>query len=63
MTKDDDDGSLVAIQVRVPKADIPRIDELRRLEDDFPSRGEVCRRVIMRAVEARERAKGKREGK
>ena len=48
------------VALRLPLELLKALDDLRRNEQDLPSRGEMVRRLITRAAEA---AKGKPRGK
>jgi metal-responsive CopG/Arc/MetJ family transcriptional regulator len=41
--------------VRLDEEDLRMIDELRRIEDDIPTRSEMVRRLIHRAARAAEK--------
>ncbi len=41
--------------VRLDEEDLRMVDELRRVEDDIPTRSEMIRRLIQRAAKASEK--------
>ena len=52
--------TLTAVQTRLTDPYIKLLDDLRRLEDDLPSRGEMMRRILMDHLD---KLKAKKEGK
>lgn len=52
-------GKDAILHMRLEAAEKAALDDLRRAEPDLPSRSEMVRRLIQRALDAQKRVKGK----
>lgn len=49
MSKSEQRQKIELVQVRLSGAELKRLDDMRRAEDDLPSRAEMIRRLIARS--------------
>lgn len=59
VAEDADMGKDAILHMRLEAAEKAALDDLRRAEPDLPSRSEMVRRLIQRALDAQKREKRK----